>query len=179
MKKIILLLTIFILTISCGNSEKSKDGSSGSIYKSEIESPCEILSEIEIKEVLGIPPEAETKMEEKDRLYSMCKYKWESVPYNSEVRVGDIRKSVDNPAEMYVTMVKDVTAEQFNKAVATYDDGVSQQGIGEMASWSGKKRQVSFFKDGTLVHVYLRTSADEEENKKNVLAMAKSMSEKF
>ncbi|WP_026450332.1 hypothetical protein [Aequorivita capsosiphonis] len=182
MKRSLLLFTIFILNISCGNSEKSKEGISSSIFKSEIDSPCEILSESEIKDALGIPADAETTMEEKERTFPMCKYKWESVPFSGTVELPGIvktKKSISQPKEMYITMLKDMTDKQFEQATSYYKDGVSLEGIGEMAKWSAKKRQVTFLADGYLVHVYLRTSSDEAVNKDEVIKMAKLISGKF
>lgn len=181
MKKSILLITIFILTISCGNSEKSKDGSS-SIFKSEINSPCEILSEAEIKDALEIPADAATTMEEKDRPFSLCKYKWESVPFSGTVNLPGIvktKKSIEQPAEMYITMIKDISKEQYEKSISFYDDAKNQDGIGDIATWSAKKRQVTFLSDGHLIHVYLRTSADEAVNKEQVIKMAKLIGAKI
>lgn len=170
------MVALLFIAIACGDSEKSEKNSSSSIFKSKIDSPCEILSESEIKKALDIPSDAETVMKEIDRLYSMCKYKWPSEPFSGVAEIPGIVKTkeiVDQPKEMYITMNKDMTEEEFNKAISYYDDGVSQDGIGEMAKWSAKKRQVTFLKDGYMIHVYLRTSVDEEINKKYVIEIAR------
>ncbi|MGO3182667.1 MAG: hypothetical protein ACTIJ9_07530 [Aequorivita sp.] len=182
MKKLFLLITIIFLTISCGNSEKSKDGSSSSIVKTEIDSPCELLSESEIKDALSIPADAATTMEEKDRPFPMCKYKWESVPFSGTVNLPGIvktKKSIEQPAEMYITMIKDISKKQYEQSVSFYDDAESQDGIGDIATWSAKKHQVTFLADGHLIHVYLRTSADEAVNKEQVIKVAKLISNKL
>lgn len=179
MKRSILLITIFILTISCGNKEKSKDGNSSSIFKTEINSPCEILSEAEIKKALSIPEDAATTMKEVDRLYNMCKYKWETVTFSKDMSVGKTTKAVDFESEMNITVAKDISKEDYEKSISFYDDAVNQDAIGEMATWSAKKRQVTFLSDGNLIHVYLRTSADEAVNKQNVIKVAKLISDKL
>ena len=178
MKRSFLLITVFILTISCGNSEKSKNGSS-SIFKSEIDSPCEILSEAEIKEALSIPADAETTMTERDRSYLMCKYRWESVTFQGTVNYMDTKRTVSYPADMNITMVKDASKEMYEKSISFYEDAETQNGIGEMAVWSAKQRQISFLSDGYLFHIYLVTSADAGVNKEQVFKIAKLIDSKI
>ena len=173
MKRSFLFITIFILTISCGNTDNKNDGRSGSIFKTEINSPCEILTEAEIKDALEIPADAVTTIKEIDRLYSMCKYKWETVTFSMVASIGKTTKSIDFPSEMNITISKDMSNEQYEESISFYDDAKSQDGIGEIATWSAKKRQVTFLSDGYLVHVYLRTSSDEAVNKKQVIKVAK------
>lgn len=173
MKRSLLLITTFILTISCGNSDKSKDGSSSSTVKSEIDSPCEILTEAEIKDALEIPADAETTMSERDGSYLMCKYRWESVTYQGTANYMKTKRTVSYPADMYITLVKDATKEIYEKSISFYKDAENQDGIGEMATWSAKKRQISFLSDGYLFHVYLVTSADAAVNKAQVFKVAK------
>lgn len=172
MKRSFLLIAIFILTISCGNSDKSKDGSS-SIFKFGKDSPCEILSEAEIKDALSIPADAETTMSERDGSYLMCKYRWESVTYSGTVDFMKTKRTVAYPADMYITMVKDASKEMYEKSISFYKDAKTQDGIGEMAVWSAKKRQISFLSDGYLFHIYLVTSADAAVNKEQVFKIAK------
>lgn len=178
MKRSLLLISVFILTISCGNSEKSKDGSSSSIFKSEIDSPCEILTEAEVKDALSIPADAETKMTERDRSYLMCKYRWESVTYKGTVDFMDTKKTVSYPADMNITMVKDASKEMYEKSISFYKDAEPQDGIGEMAVWSAKKRQISFLSGGYLFHIYCVTSADAADNKEQVFKIAKLIDSK-
>lgn len=44
--------------------------------------------------------------------------------------------------------MKVITKEQYEKSISFYDDVENQDGIGEIATWSAKKQQVTFLSDG-------------------------------
>ncbi len=169
-----------MLTIACGNSEKSKGESSSSpILKSDIESPCEILSEAEIKDVLEIPSDAETTMNEKDTTFPVCFYKWKSITFPSTMKMGSIEKTLDYPAELSIVLVKNASENKFNTSVSIYDDGENQDDVAEMAVWSPKKAQLTFLSGDYLIHVHVRTTADVAANRAKAVQVAKMIVNKI
>lgn len=60
MKSLLFVLTAFILLSSCGKDDKTS--------KKE-KSPCSLLSEAEIKEILSLPENAPTTMEDEELTY--------------------------------------------------------------------------------------------------------------
>lgn len=181
MKRLFSLTALLFCITACNNSSDANNSDKKTTTATAIDSPCEILSEKEIKNALNFSADLETDREEKDITYPMCKYKWEEASFDFTMDMpgpGNRTKTVDHPAEMYVTLVKDISEKQYKQSISVYDDGVKQDDIGELATWSAKKRQVTFLKNGYLIHVYLRVSEDEETNKKQVLKMAKLYSEK-
>lgn len=174
MKNVLLLFTVFILVISCGQSEKDTMKP-----KKNVDSPCEILSETEIKDVLEIPADAATTMDEKNTTFPFCIYKWESITFPYIIEVGSMESEVDYPAELNIVLVKDGNKAKFDASTKVYDDGEVQDGIGEMAMWSDKKRQVTFLSKGYLIYTHVRISDDETVNKTKAIALAKLISKKL
>ncbi|EGV42356.1 hypothetical protein BZARG_2560 [Bizionia argentinensis JUB59] len=166
MKKLIFLLVTIIGTIACGNSEK-KNSTSG---KSAALSPCEILTEAEIKNALSIPAETETTMNEKNTTYPSCYYKWKSITWEYEVMPGHM---ADYSAELSIVMVDHVNKEKYETSISFYKDGQAENGIGDMATWGEKKTQLTFLHNGTLFHVHCRTSNDATSNKVKTIKIAK------
>lgn len=177
MKRLLVILAISMFTIACGNSEKSSSekGESSAAKPMDI-SPCELLTEAEIKNTLSIPTEAETSMTEKNTTYPSCYYKWKSITWEYEVMAGHMG---DYPAELSIVMLTDANKKKYETAVSYYKDGQKENGIGEMAMWSEKKTQLTFLSDGMLIHVHARTSADAASNKTKTIKVAKLIAEKL
>ncbi|MBA6152016.1 hypothetical protein [Gelidibacter maritimus] len=177
MKKSLVLIAIVLSVFACGNSEKSnsdkiQDGSD----KSRAQSPCELLSETEIKNTLSIPTETETSMKEKNTTFPTCFYKWESITWPYEVMNGHM---ANYAAEMSIVQVSNIKEAQYKSSVSYYKDGESVDDIGDMATWSTKKTQLTFLYKGNLIHVHARTSADADSNKTQTLALAKLIIDKL
>lgn len=177
MKKAILLLAIFIGTIACGNSEKSASEKRESSAAKDMDiSPCELLTETEIKNALAIPAEAETSMTEKNTTYPSCYYKWKSITWEYEVMAGHM---ADYPAEMSIVLITDANKRKYESAINYYKDGQTENGLGDMATWSDKKNQITFLSKGKLVHVHARTSSDAASNKTKTIKVAKLIAEEL
>ena len=175
MKKIFALLVILMCSIACGNSEKSKSEKNEITTNNDIElSPCDLLTETEIKEVLSIPSEAETSMKEKNTTYPICFYKWKSITWPVK-SVGD--HTIDYPAELSIVLVNNADKAKYETAVKFYEEGEIENGVGDMATWSEKKTQLTFLAKGKLIHVHVRTSADAADNKIKTIKMAKKIIE--
>ncbi|WP_026450340.1 hypothetical protein [Aequorivita capsosiphonis] len=183
MKKVLLLITVFIFAIACGNSETSK------IENAETEtsvaekattpdatktasSPCEFVSESKIKEVLGIPADAPTEMKDVMRTYPSCFYEWESVTFNVKRNISGREMSLDYPAEASIVLVKDASEKMFEISGNVYKDGEAQDGIGGMAVWGEKMSQLTFLAKGTMVHLHVKVSSDPADNKAKAIELA-------
>lgn len=178
MKKFFVLLPSILLIISCANSGKLGSGSVNHEIADDYESPCEIFSQAKIKEVLSIPASAKTEIYEKQDEFPICFYTWESVTFPGEIGRED-RKVIDMPAEASIALIKDVTTKGYENSVRVYDDGENIDGIGEMAKYSPKKRQLTFLSQGNLVHIRVRTSGDEASNKEKAIHLAKLVDARF
>ncbi|SRX55403.1 hypothetical protein [Aequorivita sp. CIP111184] len=176
MKRILVLLPLFILTIACGNSEKSNSEESlidnivPASSKVAEQSPCELLSESEIKDALSIPADTETTVKEKNITYPSCFYKWESITWPYEVMKGHM---ADYTAEMSIVLVTGMNKKNYETAVSYYKDGKVIKDVGDMARWDEKKTQITFLYKGYLIHVHTKTSADAASNKVKTIKVAK------
>ena len=177
MKKPIILLVIFMFTLACGNSEKSStEKKEQSSVKGIGLSPCELLTEAEIKSALSIPAETVTSMNEKNTTYPSCFYKWKSITWPVK-SMGDL--SFDYPAEMSIVLLTNANKEMYEASIKFYKDGQIENGVGKMATWSEKSTQLTFLAKGKLIHVHSRTSADGVANKIKTIKIAKMIVEKL
>lgn len=177
MKKIIYLLAIFLISIACGNSEKSSsEKKENATAKTSDQSPCELLSESEIKKALSIPADTETDIKEKDRPFPSCFYKWESITWPYEVMNGYM---ADYAAEMSIILVTDMNKEKYEQSISYYKDGETINDIGDMATWGEKQSQVTFLYKGKLIHVHCKTSPDAASNKDKTIKIAKLIVKKL
>ena len=64
MRKLLFILFGFILLTSCGGNGSKTPSSEAKTTKTKITSPCSFLSEAEIKDVLSLPQDAPTTMED-------------------------------------------------------------------------------------------------------------------
>ncbi|WP_339696826.1 hypothetical protein [uncultured Marixanthomonas sp.] len=177
MKKTLVLLAILTYTFACKNSEKSSAEEIDANSHTSIEqSPCEVLSDIEIKIALAIPANAETSKVKESTQYPVCYYKWESITFPYEVFNG---RMADHPAEMSIVWAINVNKKLYQQSIAVYKDGETINNVGEMATWSQKMGQITFLKDGNLIHIKAETSANAASNKAKSLKVAKLFAEKL
>ncbi|MBF8148591.1 hypothetical protein ITJ86_01705 [Winogradskyella sp. F6397] len=170
MKKLLILLLIFTCTIACGNSEKTASEQTEHTIDTNL-SPCDLVTEPEIKSALSIPADAETSMNEKDTTYPICLYKWKSVTWPFE-RYGH---TIDYAAELSIVLVNNASKSNYEASIKVYKDGIKENGIGEMSTWSEKKTQITFLSKGKLIHVHSRTTADAASNKAKTINLAKQI----
>lgn len=177
MKKIFYLLVIFLISIACGNSEKSSaEKKENTSAKTSNQSPCELLSESEIKKALSIPADTETDIKDKDRPFPSCFYKWESITWPYEVMNGYM---ADYAAELSIILVTDMNKEKYEQAVSYYENGETINDIGDMATYGEKQSQITFLSKGNLVHVHCKTSPDAASNKEKAIKIAKLIVKKL
>jgi hypothetical protein len=138
----------------------------------EEKSPCNLISEKEIKRLFSIPENVETEIENTLRTYPTCFYKWESIKFSETKKFGNNEISIDYPTELTIVLVKNATEKSYEASIKAYRDGQSQNGIGEMATWGGQMSQITFLSHGYLIHVHAKKSAIETENKEIAIKIA-------
>tara|TARA_R110002167_G_scaffold29771_5_gene99104 strand:+ start:1087 stop:1611 length:525 start_codon:yes stop_codon:yes gene_type:complete len=167
-----------MLTISCGNksskrSVEDKNPQGDAIAVNDMEkSPCELLTESEIKKSLSIPNEAVTEFKDVVRTYPSCFYKWEAFTFSKSRKLGGQEVSVDYPTEVGIVVVKNATEKMFQTSTKVYKDGQAQQGIGEMAVWGTRMSQLTFLAKGKMIHLNVSMSNVVNENKAQALSLA-------
>lgn len=183
MKKVLLLIIVFIFTIACGNSENSKtentetdaivaEKTAASAVVKNASSPCEFVSESKIKEVLDIPADAPTEIKDEMRTYPTCFYKWESEIYIRKQMISGRELDLEYPAEVVIVLVKDASKEMFGISSKVYKDGEEQNGIGQMAVWGSQMSQLTFLAKGTMIHLNVKVTGDAAANKAKALKLA-------
>lgn len=192
MKKVLLLITVCIFAMACGNSETSKventqteteaiitEKAAAPAATESAATPCSFVTETKIKEVLGLPADATTEMKDVMRTYPTCFYKWESVKFSKKRSIGGREVSLDYPAEVTIVLVKNATEKMFGTSTSVYKDGVPQDGIGDMATWGATMSQLSFLAKGTMIHLHVKVSGDAAANKAKASELAALIIEKL
>lgn len=190
MKKALLLIFVFTLTIACGNSETSKaeNGQTEVVTTEKADapkatekasSPCGFVTEAKMKEVLGIPADATTEIRDVMRTYPTCFYKWESITFTRKQTISGRELDLEYPAEVAIVLVAKATKKMFETSTSVYKDGEAQDGIGEMAIWGSQMSQLTFLAKGTMIHLNVKVSGDAASNKAKALELSALIIEKL
>ncbi|SRX54327.1 hypothetical protein [Aequorivita sp. CIP111184] len=183
MKKSLLLIACCIFAIACGNSETSKaETTQTEAITNEKEaapeliesasSPCSFLTEEKIKEVLGIPADDLAEIKDVMRTYPTCFYKWKTTAFSTTKSIAGQEVILNYPAEASIVLVKDATDKMFETSTKVYRDGVTVDGVGDMAMWGSTLSQLTFLAKGTMIHLHVRISDDAEANKEKARELA-------
>ena len=170
--KYILFIAILFLSIGCDNKpatpsdspKDTKDLKASNTDKPE-RHPCDLVNEAEIKKLFSIAEDVPTDINPAQRTYPTCFYKWESVTFPVTKTIAKRETTINYPTEMTIVLVKNATEKMYETSIKVYKEGVAQNGIGEMAIWGGKMSQLSFLAKGYLIHLHVKKSSDEAENK--------------
>lgn len=174
MKKSIVLLSILVCTLSCKDSIKSSDDED---HASSITgSPCDLLTDDEIKSTLDLSAEAETTVKERDKPFPSCFYKWESITYFGKT-IGT--QPLEYPAEMSIVMLSKANKDMYETSIKTYDDGQKVNDVGDMATWSDNMNQVTFLYRGKLIHVHVKLNTDTASNRTKAIKLAQLIGKKL
>lgn len=176
MKNLLIVLFGFMLITSCGgNSSKteSQKTESGKVKSSESISPCSLLSEVEIKDVLSLPKDALTTMENAVYTYPTCSYEWETLVYEKNTTIGGQQMALEYPYKLMVVLVANADKSMYDKSTVVYKNGENISGLGEMAIWGDDMSQVTFLSDGSIIHLSLKISGNNSENKDKAIELAK------
>lgn len=178
------LSVLSFLLMACSNSSSTSSTSeeqtaqpvTESAPKS-IGSPCELVSVADIKAVFS--PQTEVDMEDKMLTYPTCKYAWKDGSFVDEKNIGGTKVKIVMPQEVMLVMVQNADANMFSQATAVYKDGVDLEEMGEKAIWSNQMHQLTFIKNGTMLHVNVSVANDNAINKEKAMAIANIASSNF
>lgn len=171
MRNLLIVLFGFILIASCGGNSSKTESQKANSSKSI--SPCSLLSEAEIKDVLSLPNDALTKMENAVYTYPTCSYEWESLVYEKNTTVGGQQMALEYPYKLMIVLVTNANKSMYDKSTVVYKDGENISGLGEMAMWGDTMSQVSFLSEGIMVHLSLKISGNNSVNKDKAIELAK------
>jgi len=173
MKNLILILGLLTFFSSCengSNSEANKESNEPMLIADKL--PCDLITEAEIKTICGIPENIKSTIENKERTYLSCFYKWEEHTYNRVMQLGGNNVDIPVPVEMSIVPVKNATKAMFETSTKVYKDGEIIDGIGDMAIWGSQMSQITFLAKGQMIHLHLDMSDNPETDKEMALKIA-------
>lgn len=174
MKKTLLIIYIFVFTLACNNSDNDKDKTS-----KDVKEVCALVTEAEIKGILGIPEEAASEIEEADPTYPTCFYTWESVTFIKIMNIAGTDLELPYPAKATLVSVKNANETMYNASIKVYKEAETVSGIGDMATWGPNLSQLTFVAKGHMMHVNVQVSADTPDNKEKAIKLAKLIIERL
>lgn len=176
MRNLFFILASFILLTSCGGGSSSNEKSTKSTKPTK---PCSFLTEAEIKEVLSLPEDAPTTMEDVVYTYPTCSYEWETLIYEKPTTISGQDMVLEYPYTLMIVTVANANKSMYEKSIVVYKDGENVSGLGEMAMWGDSMSQVTFLSDGYMIHLSLKVSADNKDNKDKAIELAKLVKERL
>lgn len=179
MRKLLFILFGFILLTSCGGNGSKTPSSEAKTTKTKITSPCSFLSEAEIKDVLSLPQDAPTTMEDVEYTYPTCSYEWKTLVYQGSTTVGKQEVALEFPYKLMIVLVSKANKSMYEKSTVVYKDGEEINGLGEMAMWGDSMSQVTFLSGGYMIHLSLKISDDNSKNRDKAIELAKLIQERL
>lgn len=184
--KIQTLLFASLLAFSfsaCGSGEEpaTNNDSSSDIAQSvetdapPADSPCELFSEADVRDLFGVAETIEISIEDKDYTYPTCSYKWEDKKVQRTTKVGSMEVTTDMPSELMLVTVSNANEKMFDRSVQVYKDGIPVEGVGEKAMWGEQMAQLSVMGNGMLYHIHVKANNDDSINKEKAIAIAKKI----
>lgn len=185
MKKITTIAALLFLIVSCGEVESNKETATNENSKEvstsaavvSFNSPCELISEEEVKSVFAIPTDLAIKFEDRVLTYPTCSFEWEDGKV--QMKMESLGMEIDIPSELMVVMAKNSNDKMFETSTKVYKDGVPINGVGDMAAWGESMLQLSFLSNGYMFHVHLKAFNDAEANKAKAIEIAHLLIEKL
>ena len=166
MKNLLFIITGFILLSSCVNSDSK--------HKSpKDKSPCSLVTEAEIKEILSLPQDAPTTMDDAAYTYPTCSYEWETLNYVKNMTIGGQELALEYPYTLMIVLVPNADESMFEQSTVVYKDGEKLNGLGEKATWGDSMSQLTFLSGGNMIHLNVKTSDNLNENKDKAIKLAK------
>ncbi len=176
MRNLLIVFFGFILFASCGgNSSKTESPKmeSRTAKSSKKISPCSLLTEAEIKDILSLPKDALTTMEDVVYTYPTCSYEWEILVYVKNTTVGGQQMALEYPYKLMIVLVANADKSMFDKSTVVYKDGENISGLGQMAIWGDGMSQVTFLSNGYMIHLSLKISDNNSVNKDKAIELAR------
>ena len=86
---------------------------------------------------------------------------------------------LEYPYTLMIVTVANANKSMYEKSIVVYKDGENVSGLGEMAMWGDSMSQVTFLSDGYMIHLSLKVSADNKDNKDKAIELAKLVKERL
>lgn len=78
-----------------------------------------------------------------------------------------------------IVLVANANKSMYERSIVVYKDAEKITGLGEMATWGEGMSQVSFLSNGNLIHLHLKVSGKNSENKNKAIELAKLVTERL
>ena len=175
------LLTIALLpffVIACNSNGESNSSSTETQVENKKapesgpESPCELISEADVRSLFAVPEEIQIEMKDRVLTYPTCSYIWKDEKVTKIIQAGPKEMHIKMASELMVVMVKDAGESMYNTSIKVYKDIESVENVGEMASWGTEMAQLTFLAKGYMFHVHVKASDDDAENKAKAMEVA-------
>src|SRR5690606_26478207 len=107
----------------------------------------------------------DVRKESKVLTYPACVFTWPNLIVNRTTYTygeGIIEKL---PAEVKLIMIRNSDLNAYSRAIKTYSDPETIEGLGEGATWGNRLSQLTFFSTNHIFHVTVQVSDDLQTNK--------------
>jgi len=142
-----------------------------SIY-SDFDSPCELISLEEVKKRFNLDASIEISLEDKVYTYPTCTFSWIDGEVTKLMDIGGQKMEIELDSKLLIVMVKDANESNYETSISVYSDGQDEDDIGDKATWSAKRAQLTFLYNSYLFHVHVRASNDDVVNKMDAIEIA-------
>ena len=146
-----------------------------SAFTSDFDSPCELVSLEDVKKRFNLDESVEISLKDKDYTYPTCSVSWKDGKVTKTMDVGGQSIEVDLDSELLIVMVKDANESMYETSISAYSDGQTEDAIGDKATWSDKRAQLTFLSHNYLFHIHVRASNDNILNRKHAVEIAGSI----
>jgi len=136
------------------------------------DSPCELVSLEEVRKRFDLDGNIKISFEDKAYTYPTCSFKWKDGKVTKTIDIGGQKMDVELESELLIVMVKEANESKYEASISVYSDGQNEEGIGDLATWSPKRAQLTLLHNSYLFHVHVRASNDNDENRKNAIGIA-------
>jgi len=185
MKKLILstfVLSSIVLSAYTGteNTRNVLEGEVSAAFgenskSSDFDSPCELISLEEVKKRFSLDASIEISLEDKVYTYPTCTFNWKDGEVTKLMDIGGQKMEIELDSKLLIVMVKDANESNYEMSISVYSDGQNEGDIGDKATWSAKRAQLTFLSNSYLFHVHVRASNDDAVNKMNAIEIARDI----
>jgi len=175
----LLILLLSMMAFACNSKDNKVDGAQNKIVaknenpikKAVVDSPCELVSLHEIKNMFVVE---EYPIELKDVVYTYptCIYKWEDEKVTTSRSFGGQEFKTAKPSEVLIVMVKKANETMFKQSTSVYKQPQEISNLGAVAVWDSRMSQLTFLSGNYMFHVHVKVSNDDHDNKQKAIAVA-------
>ena len=139
---------------------------------SDLDSPCELISLEEVKKRFNLNASIEISLDDKVYTYPTCTFNWKDGKVTKLMDIGGQKMEIELDSKLLIVMVKDANESKYETSISVYSDAQNEGGIGDKATWSAKRAQLTFLFNSYMFHVHVRASNENAVNKKNAIEIA-------